>query len=95
MAVALPVDMDAPWPARSGRTAGAEAIETDVMIDQALAPSPPGAPGQARTAAVGLDKIQGALLHTAKKHLTTPSRLERAVIGVESRCWSRQGQPRR
>ena len=36
------------------------------MIDQALAPSPPGAPGQARTAEVGLDKIQGALLHPAR-----------------------------
>ena len=66
MAVSLPVDMDASWPAQSGRTAGAEAIEADVMIDQALAPSPPGAPGQARTAAVGLDKIQGALLHPAR-----------------------------
>ncbi len=66
MAVSLPVDMDASWPAQSGRTAGAEAIEADVMIDQTLAPSPPGAPGQARTAAVGLDKIQGALLHPAR-----------------------------
>jgi len=68
MAVSLPVDMDASWPAQSGRTAGAEAIEADVMIDQALALSPPGAPGQDRTAAVRLDKIQGALLHPAKNY---------------------------
>jgi hypothetical protein len=68
MAVSLPVDMDAPGVARSGRTAGAEAIEAVVMIDQALAPSPPGAPGQASTAAVGLDETEGALLHPAMKH---------------------------
>jgi hypothetical protein len=68
MAVSLPVDMDAPWLARSGRTAGAEAIEAVVMIDQTLAPSPPGAPGQTSTAAVGLDKTEGTFLHPAKKH---------------------------
>ena len=38
MAVSLPVDMDASWPAQSGRTAGAEAIEADVMINQARRP---------------------------------------------------------